>query len=119
MVEVLEYSLVFLASSMLVGFSFAAAYSFQGVSRQIEDRAAFSSLTATAWGAIEHGDSSVTLGVVNSSVACTGGVLSFSSPYYSAVADIPAGCDFAFQRLDGQHIFGFASSGGWLELKVS
>jgi hypothetical protein len=119
MVEVLEYSFVFLATSMLVGFSIAAAVSFQGVSYEIENRAAFSSLIATAWGAMEHGNSSVALKIANSSVYCAGGVLTFSSPYYSAVADMPTNCDFAYPRLDGQHLFGFASVGGWLELGVS
>jgi len=119
MVEVLEYSLVLLASSLLIGFSISAASSFWGVSLETEDRAAFSGLAATAWGALEHGNSSVTLEVSNSSVYCVGGALTFSSPRYSAVADLPADCDFAYQQLDGQHLFSFATVGSWLELRVS
>jgi len=119
MVEVLEYSLVFLASSMLVGFSIAAASSFQGASREIEDRAAFTSLAATAWEAVEHGNSSVTLVLANSSVYCASGELTFSSPDYSAVANLPAGCGFGYRGLDGQQVFNFTSADGWLELTVS
>jgi len=119
MVELLEYSLVFLVSSMMVGFSIAAASSFQGSSRGIEERAAFSGVAAAAWEAVEHGNSSVTIMLSNSSVSCAGGELNFSSPVYSAGTDLPVGCGFGFPGLDGQRTFRFTSTGGWLELSVS
>jgi hypothetical protein len=119
MVEVLEYSLVFLASSMLVGFSIAAASSFGGVSREVEDRAVFSGLTATAWEAVEHGNSSIALTTTNSSLNCQSGRLTFTSQNYSGVTDLPVGCEFGYPKLDGRHLFDFASAGGWLELTVS
>jgi len=119
MVEILEYSLVFLASSLLVGFSIAAASSFQGASRSIEERAAGSTLAATAWEAVEHGSSSVTLELENSSVYCAAGELTFSSPGYFSSTSLPVGCGFAFPGLDGERVFNFTSTGGRLELAVS
>jgi len=118
-VEVLEYSMVFLASSMLVGFSIAAASSFGAVSSGVEDRAIFSSLTATAWEAVEHGNASIALTVTNSSVSCEGGRLSLSSSNFSEATGLPVGCDFGYSKLGGRHLFAFTSVGGWLELAVS
>ena len=118
MVEVLEYSIVFLASSLMVGFSVATASSFQATSFGIEDNAALSGLTAAAWGAVEHGNSSVVLGVVNSTVSCSGGVLSLSSKFYTGDARVPFGCGFAYPGLDGRHSFMFSAEHGVLELEV-
>jgi hypothetical protein len=119
LVEVLEYSLVFLAASMLAGFSLLAVSSYSSSAEGLEDRAAFSGLSSAAWFAVEHGNSSATLPVANASVACIGGRLTLSSQGYSGLTDLPVGCDFDFGHLDGPHVFSFESSRGWLELEVT
>ena len=118
MVELLEYSLVFLASSMLVGFSMAIASSYQGASQAIEARAALSSLSGAAWEAVEHGGSNVTLSLTNSTITCAGGVLTLTSGSFTGREDLPARCGFSFVGLGGWHTFGFTFDSGRLELTV-
>ncbi len=118
MVEVLEYSLVFLASSLLIGFSVIAVGSFSNYSLGVENRAALSSLNSVAMEAVEQGSSNLTVAVAAARVLCAGGNLTLSSPYYSGSVYLPVGCHFDFSDLEGRRAFSFVSGGGQLSLEV-
>lgn len=119
MVEVLEYSLVFLVSSAMVGFSFAALSSYSTSAQNLEGQAALSAVSAAAWDAIEHGESDVTVAFVNTTLSCSAGHLSLVSQSYSATANLPVGCEFEFSGLNGSHTLRFHSSSSLLELEVN
>lgn len=119
MVEVLEYSLVFLVSSMFVGFSFAAFSSYSSSAVSLENRAAFSSVTAAAWDAIEHGSANVSVVFAGSTVSCSGGRLSLVSTSYSGSTVLPVGCEFSDSALNGTHNLQFVSTSSWLDLEVT
>ncbi len=119
MVELLEYSLVVLVSSMMIGFSVVATGSFTTFSRTLDDRAAFSALTAAALDAIEQGSASASVSLASATLSCSSGTFSISSPYYSASASLPSGCDFTFGRLDGSYTFSFTASSGQLGSRLA
>ncbi len=119
MVEILEYSLVFLASSMLAGFSIVALSSYAGYLRHAEDQGAFSALSGAAADAAENGNSSLTLSLADASLSCSEGVFSLSSPSFSASVMLPVACDFEYAGLDGSYGFNFTVESGTLSLAVS
>jgi hypothetical protein len=118
MVEVLEYALVILASTMLAGFALAGASTYSGAVRAMEDRAALSGLSSAAMAAVEHGSAGVSLPLSNSTVGCSGGRLTLTSMYYSGSTLLPEGCGFRFSGLDGVKTFVFTSRGGEVGLEV-
>lgn len=118
MAEILEYALVFLATSLVVAFSFGVYSSYSGALVEEQYRAGFSSLTTVALASIEHGESSVTLSLRNVTLSCHDGYFTFASPSFSASTTLPAACDFAYAVISGTHTFAFSSSGGSIDLEV-
>jgi hypothetical protein len=116
--EVLEYALVFLASTLVVSFSVGFYASYSSVVATAEDRAVFSSLVTVAMSSIEHGGSSVTISLSDATVACHGGVLSFTTRSYSAKASLPADCSFLDANITGTHTLTFSTSAGSVGMEV-
>jgi hypothetical protein len=117
--EIIEYALVLLVSSLVVGFSFGAYSMYSGAITQSEARAGFSSIVTAAIESIDHGESSVTLPLANVTLACNHGVLVYTSSSYSANATLPADCDFSVQDVSGTHVLKFVTSSGFLSVQVA
>ncbi len=119
MVELFEYSLVILASSAIVGFSFFVAASYSGSAEPLQDRLAFSRVSDAAWRAIEHGNATASAELTDASVSCHGGNLTLVSRGFLGDVVLPVGCDFSFSGLNGVHLFRFSRDAGWLQGSVS
>ena len=118
LVELIEYSLVFLVSSALAGGSVVALAGFNSAARSLEDRAALSSLHLLAARAVEQGAASAKLTTWDADVQCHDGSLTLATSSFNGSATLPVGCDFEFRDLSGVHVFTFASDEGQLSLKV-
>jgi hypothetical protein len=117
--EIIEYALVLLVSSLVVGFSFGAYSMYSGAITQSEAHAGFSSILTVAMESIDHGEATVTLPLVNVTLTCHHGVLVYASHSYSANATLPADCDFGVQDISGTHTLTFATSSGILSIQVA
>jgi hypothetical protein len=106
-------------TTLIVAFSVVVANSYLGSSSALEDRIAFQSITSAAIGAIQHGNSSVSVALDGSSVSCYVGNLSVKSPGYSGAVSLPTSCEFNFDNLSGVRQFVFSSSEGLLRLAVN
>ncbi len=118
MVEVFEYALVVLVSSILAAFSFGV---YSGLGSSIgpaTDEATFASVVALARAAIEHGSSNSTLAFDHAMISCGSGVITFTTGRYSGNASLPADCSFPPQEVGGIRDVIFEYSGGLLALQV-
>jgi len=118
LVEVLEYALVVLVSSLVAGFSFGV---YTGLASRVgptTDEAAFASVVVLASAAVEHGSSSSTLVFANATIGCGPGAITFSTGTYSSSAPLPVDCSFAPQYISGTKQLTFDYSGGLLTLTV-
>lgn len=118
MVEVLEYALVVLASSMLVFFSVEAYSGFTSALGPATDEATFASVLSLANAAVEHGSASATLYISNATIGCDSGTLTFASGRYSQNSSLPVDCSFAPQGVSGERHLAFSYSGSLLTLEV-
>jgi len=118
LVEVLEYALVVLASSILMFFSVGVYSGLASALGPAADEATFASVVALANGAIEHGSASARLDFGNASIACSSGTLTFATADYSQNSSLPVGCSFPPQRVDGVVQLTFEYSAGLLTLRV-
>lgn len=118
MAELLEYALVVLTSTLVVGFS---VVSYSGYASSVDSaarRAALSSYVALAFGAVEHGRSSASLTLEDASLSCDSGSLVFRSGALMGGATLPAGCHFSYPDVTGTHTLTFVYSSGVLGLEV-
>ncbi|HXW37265.1 MAG TPA: hypothetical protein VEJ36_05125 [Nitrososphaerales archaeon] len=119
MTEVIEYSLVVALSMVMVVFSLGFFGSYSSQISYSEDRADFASISTVAMTSLEHGSSSVTLGLSGAVVACVEGELTFTSPRYNGSASLPTDCDFRTGVLTGVYTLSFVSSGPGTQIEVS
>lgn len=118
MAELLEYALVVLTSTLVVGFS---VVSYSGYTSSVDSaarRAALSSYVALAFGAVEHGGSSASLALDDASLSCDSGTLTFRSGSLTGGAMLPADCHFSYPGVTGTHKLTFVYSSGVLSLEV-
>lgn len=118
MAELVEYALVILASTLVVGFSVANYASYSSSIESSAQRATFSSYVTLALGAVERGESSASLTMENASLSCDSGTLAFSSPTLSGDARLPVECHFGYAGLTGTRRLTFVYSGGVLDLEM-
>lgn|GEM_PF-4555759 len=118
MVELVEYSLALLASSVMIGASVYYYTSFTGAASYLGERAAFLSISAAVASAERSGSASVTLQLNDVSLRCTGGVLSFTSHSFNSSLAVGQSCDFGYFALDGMKTIVASSAGGVLTLRV-
>lgn len=107
MVELFEYTLVVLVSTLLVGSALATYDAFIGLESKVEGKAAFEALVELASRASSNGTSQSTLALPSGTIACNGGVLSFSSQGSSESESIPEGCSFSKKVSAGAHLTRF------------
>jgi hypothetical protein len=116
--EILEYALVFMASALVVVFSFGMYSTYSSAVAESEYRVGFSSLVSVAMASVEHGGSAITLHLDNVTLECQAGHFNFVSPTYSASASLPAECNFKETRISGTRTFIFSDVGGSIGLEV-
>ncbi|MDG6902205.1 MAG: hypothetical protein JRM80_09630 [Nitrososphaerota archaeon] len=119
MVELLEYTMVLLVSTLFVAGS-AETYSiFSGYYSGLEFRAASSSVFSLATEALAGGSAAGSVSVPRSTVSCSGGVLTFASGGTSRTEATGESCDFSLDVQAGVRAFDFAFTAGRLTLTVS
>lgn len=118
MAEVLEYALVFLTSSLIVGFSLGAYSAYYATLEHAQGGADFSSMVTVAMASIQHGTSAITLSLNNATVSCQSSDFVFSSSSYSATHYLPAGCNFRATNLTGTRTLTFRFMDGVISLVV-
>ena len=119
MAELLEYCLVFMVSTLLVGGSVATYDTFSGFVTGLGFRAASSSIVGLASEAVAQGRAAAAFAVPASSVSCEGGVLTYASGGMTSQQSVGAECDFAVSVSGGTHTFGFSYGGRVLNLTVT
>lgn len=118
MVETLEYLLVFGVTIALAGFSVAFFSSSLPVLHQSQASAEFDELTGAASSAALEGTAEVTLPLSDGSLACSGGVMSFSTGGLSYSSSIGYPCSFSYPDLSCvcSLVFSLNSTGVALEV---
>jgi len=114
--EILEYVLVVLAATFMVGFSFTTYSSYVFSIGRSTDKAAFSVLVTLAESAIEHGRSSARLVFDNARLTCENRTLTLASPLFNATASLPAECDFSTSTSSGERLVTFKYANGVLTM---
>jgi hypothetical protein len=118
LVEVLEYALVVVASSLLAFFSVGVYSGLASALGPASDEAAFASVVSLASAAVEHGSASATLTFSDAVIGCSAGVLTLSSGKYSQNSTLPTECSIPQIGLSGQRQLTFSFSGTLLTLQV-
>ena len=119
MVELLEYCLVVMVSTLLVAGSVAVYGDFSSFDSQLALRAEFGAISGGASEAVQNGSARLTTSVPPSSVACEGGVLVVSVAGASLNETLPVGCSFDVVVTGGVHTFTFGVSSETLDLAVT
>ena len=118
MVEVLEYALVVLVSSVLAVFSIGV---YGGLASHIgpaTDQADFDSVVALANSAIEHGSSSSEVVFDHAIIGCSPGIITVQAAGFQQSSGISADCSFPPEEVNGPRQVAFDYSGGLLTLQV-
>lgn len=118
MAEVLEYSFVILASTLVVLFSVGTYQSLSGTVAEAGFHASFSSVIQAAASAVETGNSSVTLVLSDSAISCSHGSIALSSGSLRSSYAMPVACSFRDGPLSGQTDLEFSYDGS-LKLRVN
>ncbi|MDA4121017.1 MAG: hypothetical protein OK404_01255 [Thaumarchaeota archaeon] len=119
MSQVIEYTLVVLASTLFVGGSSATLVAYQSFETKAQTGAAFSSLSTLAEQAAMNGSSQAVLFLPNSTVTCRGSTLDMISSDVTATHDLPVSCDFSKQISKGIHHVEFFLQSSTLLLQVT
>lgn len=119
MVELTEYTLVVLVSALFAAASVSVYGSFSKFETTAGTQSSFSSIESLVLRAAEDGNSSGTVAVPQSTLACDGGVLSLRTPDDVVSATLPLTCDFDIQLSGGLQNVSFDYSSSILSAKVS
>ena len=118
MVELFEYCLVVMVSSLFVAGSVATYASFSGFVSGAQFKAASSAVSALAMEAQVNGSARSALTLPASIIGCQEGVLTMTSGSRVAVADLSTACSFRVAVSGGPHEVIFSSNGSALDLEV-
>jgi hypothetical protein len=119
MVELVEYALAVMASTLLIAGSVAVYGSFESYEQGLQLKGTFSDVTGIVESALQNGSASSTLSVPASVIGCERGSLYVSVGPGSISQDIPARCEFKVTVGAGNHVFSFKMMSGQLALTVS
>ncbi len=117
--EILEYSLVFLVSSIFISGSAAAYANFSAMQADLRLRATFAEVSTLAGEALDTGSSRGTVDLPGAVIACRDGTLSVSSGPTVMEQSIPGSCDFEVRLSSGSHQVAFSGSYSGLSLSGS
>jgi len=118
LVEVIEYALVVLASSMLAFFSVGVYGGLASALGPASEEATFASVVSLADAAVEHGTAGAALSFQNAMIECGSSVLTFSSGSSSLNSTLPVGCSVPSTGLNGVERLTFSFSGNLLTMQV-
>lgn len=118
MVEVLEYALVVLVSTVALGFSFSVYTGYASVVGKSANEAAAAAVFSLARSGVEQGTASASFYLDHARIECESGHLQYLSSSYSQGSYLPVGCSFRTQVLSGVMSLGFVYSAGQLTLQV-
>lgn len=119
MVELFEYALVVMVSSLFVAGSAVAYGEFAAFESGLSLRAAFSGVSELATEATVSGTAARTMSIPSSMITCQGGNLSMEVEGSALSERVPLGCAFAVSVLAGVHTLEFSDVSSELELSVS
>jgi uncharacterized protein (UPF0333 family) len=119
MVELVEYALVVMASTLLVAGSAVVYSSFESYEQGLQLRGTFSDVAGVVETALQNGSATSTLSMPASVIGCEQGNLYVSVGPGSISQEIPARCEFVVSVGAGTHIVSFRTVSGQLALAVS
>jgi hypothetical protein len=119
MAEILEYTLVFMVSTLFVTGSVATYNSFSSWASELQFHEAFSAIVGLAAQALTNGTSRGTMNLPYSTIQCFGGSLTFETKSFSATQNFAAGCNFLVNLGTGTHTMAFAGGSSLLSLSVT
>jgi len=118
LVEVLEYALVVLVSTLVAGFSLGVYGGYATEVERSSAEASYASVVSLAHAAVQQGKASATINLDRASIGCVSDSLEFASPAFSGNSPLPVHCAFPPQRLSGLRLVTFDYSSGELILQV-
>lgn len=118
MVELLEYALVVMASTLLVAGSVVVYDGFTAFESGLSLRATFDGVSGLAAEAMANGSATATMTVPSSTIGCHGGTLDVAAGGSALEESIPLGCAFAVPVSAGVHTLEFRDVSSQLELSV-
>ncbi len=118
MVEVLEYALVVLASSLFAGASVSALGLFSAFEGSLSQRSSAAAVAGLAWEAIQNGTASGTVPMKDGTISCFQGNLTVSGGGEALSREVPASCHFSLPVLAGSRVVSFSFGDGVLTARV-
>jgi len=118
MVEIIEYALVFGITALMAGFSVVVVQGSLPVLHQTQGQAEFDELRGAAGSAAIQGSATVVLTLSNASIACSAGVIEFSSGGLSYSSELGYPCSFAYSGISCVCKVAFSQTTGVLGVQV-
>ncbi len=118
MVEVVEYALVVLASSLFAGASLAALGLFGSFQGSLSQRSSAAAVAGLAWEAIQNGTASGTVPMRDGAISCYQGNLTVYSEGEAFSKAVPASCHFSLPVSAGSRKVSFSFGDGVLTAEV-
>jgi uncharacterized membrane protein HdeD (DUF308 family) len=118
MVELVEYAVAFMASTLLVGGSVVIYNSFVSYTAGLQLRGTFSVVAGVAESALLNGSARLTVPLPESTIGCEAGTFYVSVGSDTVSQTIAAGCHFQVGVSAGTHLLSFSTTSGKLELAV-
>ena len=119
MVEITEYTLAVLVSTLLVGGSAVTYATFARLEYSSEVDASVAALVGLANDAVANGHSSATLLLPTSTLSCSHGTLTMLSGNNTVSSPIGGNCEFVASINGGVHTVSFDSQSWGLRLRVT
>ena len=119
MVEIVEYAMVVMVSTLFVAGSIMVYGGFTAFESGLSLRAAFDGVSGLVSEAIANGSAAATLTVPTSAIACQGGRLSVTVGGGSIAEALPLECSFDVSVPGGVHTLRFLDESSQLELSVN
>jgi len=119
LVEITEYTLAVLVSTLLIGGSAVAYATFARLENSSEVDASLAALVGLANDAVANGHSSATLLLPTSTLSCSHGALTMLSGNDTVSSPIGGSCEFVASISGGVHTVGFDSRSSGLSFQVT
>lgn len=119
MVELLEYALVVMVSTLFVAGSVTVYGEFATFESGLSLHATFDGVSGLVSEAIANGTATATLAVPSATITCQGGRLGITAGGSSLEESIPLGCAFDVSITGGVHTLEFLDRSSQLELSVN
>ncbi len=119
MVEVIEYLIVLLSSSLFAGAPVVTYSAFSGFGAPIQTRAAFSSLADLAIQAALGGNSTSSIALPESTIGCSSGNFTLTSSTGTLSTSLGVVCHFAVHVQAGIHRVSFLGGASGLTIEVA